>query len=144
MTFNLQENLSTPVLESLTLKVDGERVATAAPMDGSTIGRWRVTFHGADVIVGTPTEDRARDFLAWLGEKLSPLNELAGPEDLDRATVGSLWQSEYPAKPYGGSTRNQYLLLEDGWQWRSSSERHWNSCGDGPFALAYPLRPVSE
>lgn len=147
MSFTVNERLSTPVVQDLTLEVDGEVVATAYPLESN--GAWRLVFDGGEAFATARNEEYARSVLTWLGDKISPLIQIAGPDELDQASVGSLWQSEYPANQSGGSIRNQYRLTDDGWEWRGGlSSAGWMSClgvnGDGPYQAAYPLRPVSE
>lgn len=141
MSYEIYESVAQPVLEGLQLGIAGEVVASAAPVPHSTIGHWRIQF-GIGLFAGVPDADHARELLAWLGEKLTPLTEITGPEDLHRAPVGSVWLSDYA----GG---NKYRVNKAGkWQWRGADDVCWYSCldanNDGPYKDAYPLRPVSE
>lgn len=138
MSYEIYESVSQPLLEGLQLEIDGEVLAIADPAPHSTIGHWRIQF-GNGLFAGVPDADHARELLGWLGEKLTPLTEITGPEDLHRAPVGSVWLSDY-------NDGNRYRRRNDDgtWQWRSPGSSQWFSCvgtnGDGPFAAAYPLR----
>lgn len=143
MSYQINETYPEPIVTGYTLEMGGETIATARP--GSDIyGVWQVHFGDTGLFAGTINEARARAVLEWIGERLSPLDVINGPEDLDRASVGSVWQSEYPADRHGGNARNQYRLTEGGWEWSNSAM--WVSClgvnNDGPFHAAYPLTAV--
>lgn len=128
---------------STELVVDGEVVAYAHVSDlAEPDGRWYV---GLGKLLGFTVQDRrkAELILKWIGDKITPpLTVITGPEELDQAPVGSLWQSEYPANTAPATDiRNQYLRTADGWEWCGGDDE-WISC-DRPYVGAYPLTAVS-
>lgn len=144
MSFNLIETTAKPVVTGLRLEVDGKLMAHGFRQPNTTYG---VRLEGGwGGLIMFHDEGFAREFLGWLGEKLAPpLVEIADPDEAERAPIGSVWQSEYPANiGEGVGIRNLYRRGAERWEWNShdGDEQSWNPCNGTPCTGAYPLKPV--
>jgi hypothetical protein len=97
------------------------------------MNHWRVSLGDNLVSFGAVDSEHARDVLGWLGERLSPLDVITGPDELDRAPVGSRWTSEY-------NNGNRYRKRDDDkWEYKTPNSSEWRVADAGICSLAYPL-----